>query len=347
MPVTVVVGGQFGGEGKGKVSHFLAQETNATVAIRVGGSNSGHTVIGPSGSPVILRQLPTPALLPNVACVLGAGSYIDIDILFDEISRIGLSKDRLFIDPNAMVVTDKELLEEKNSSLRKNIGSTLSGTGAAVRRRISRDSSVVLARDNERLKPFVRPVVTFLREKLSRNERIIIEGTQGFGLSLLHSEHYPYVTSRDTTAAAFVSEAGLSPLDVDDIVLVIRAFPIRVGGNSGTLPNETTWETVTKESGIEGQITEYTSVTKTVRRVARFDHKLVCQAIMVNHPTRIVLNHLDYIDAAYKLLNESTNKVLEFINKAELVVERRIDYLGFGPASMIDNTLKVKRVNIL
>jgi len=62
---------------------------------------------------------------------------------------------------------------------------------------------------------------------------VIIEGTQGFGLSLLHAADYPYVTSRDTTAAAFVSEAGLSPLDVDDIVLVLRAFPIRVGGNSG------------------------------------------------------------------------------------------------------------------
>ena len=88
-----------------------------------------------------------------------------------------------------------------------------------------------------------------MREHLEAGQRIIIEGTQGFGLSLLHSKYYPFVTSRDTTAAAFVSEAGLSPLDVDDIVLVLRAFPIRVGGNSGPLPNEIDWDTVTSESG--------------------------------------------------------------------------------------------------
>jgi adenylosuccinate synthase len=84
MPVTVVVGGQFGGEGKGKVAHFLAKEMGAKVAVRVGGSNSGHTVIDPFGNAIILRQLPTAAILPNIICMLGAGSYINVSILFDE-----------------------------------------------------------------------------------------------------------------------------------------------------------------------------------------------------------------------------------------------------------------------
>lgn len=69
MPVTVIVGGQFGSEGKGKVAHFFAQEKKAAVAIRVGGPNSGHTVIDSSGSPIVFRQLPTAALLPHVTCV--------------------------------------------------------------------------------------------------------------------------------------------------------------------------------------------------------------------------------------------------------------------------------------
>ena len=71
MPVTVVVGGQFGGEGKGKVAHYLAREMGAKVAVRVGGSNSGHTVIDPAGNALILRQLPTPSILTDVTCVLG------------------------------------------------------------------------------------------------------------------------------------------------------------------------------------------------------------------------------------------------------------------------------------
>jgi len=334
MPVTVVVGGQFGGEGKGKVAHFLSKEMNASVAIRVGGTNSGHTVINPrTEKPLILRQLPTAAILPDVTCVLGAGTYINPEILFEEIIQTGLSPDRLFIDPSAMVVTEQDIREEKDSLLRKSIGSTLSGTGAAVQRRISRDQAVKLAKDDERLQQFIQPVIPYLRDSLSSGERIIIESNQGFGLSLLHSPYYPFATSRDTTAAAFVAEAGLSPMDVDEIVLVIRAFPIRVGGNSGPLLNEIDWETVTKESQRAETLLELTSVTKTRRRIARFDAGIVRQAIMVNRPTHIVLNHLDYLDRS---------KTYDFINNIELLVESQIDYLGFGPTSILDCLSKKK-----
>ena len=89
-----------------------------------------------------------------------------------------------------------------------------------------------------------------LRRLLSSNERVVIEGTQGFGLSLYHGGHYPKATSRDTTAGTFVGEAGLSPLDVDDVKMVIRTFPIRVAGDSGELPNETTWKAVAAEANL-------------------------------------------------------------------------------------------------
>jgi adenylosuccinate synthase len=346
MPVTVVVGGQFGGEGKGKVAHFLAQEMKASIAVRVGGSNSGHTVIDSSGSPIIFRHLPTAAILPNVTCILGAGSYINPDILLMEVFRIGLSPHRLLIDPNAMVVTQRELNEEKNSSLRQSIASTLSGTGAAVSRRISRQPSATFAKDDTRLEPFVRPVVPFMHEHLEAGQRIIVEGTQGFGLSLLHSQYYPFVTSRDTTAAAFASEAGLSPLDVDDVVLVLRAFPIRVGGNSGPLPNEIDWNEVANESGTRDPSIEYTSVTKTIRRVARFDPDIVRQAIMVNRPSRIVLNHLDYIDISCRHKKAATEKTTAYSSHLELLIQRRIDCFGFGPALLATNRKGIKKVKI-
>src|SRR4030042_4533673 len=254
MPVTVIVGGQFGGEGKGKVAHFLAKETKARIPRRGGGVKSGHAVIDSSGSPIIFRHLPTAAVLPDVTCALGAGSYVNPDILLSEVFRIGLPPHRLLIDPNAIIVTERELNEERNSSLRQSIGSTLSGTGAAASKRISREPSTLFAKNERRLEQYVRPVIPVMREHLEAGQRIIIEGTQGFGLSLLHSKYYPYVTSRDTTAAAFVSEAGLSPLDVDDIVLVLRAFPIRVGGNSGPLPHEVEWDTIAQESDSPQQV---------------------------------------------------------------------------------------------
>jgi adenylosuccinate synthase len=335
MPVTVIVGGQYGSEGKGKVAHWLARERLASVAVRTGGPNAGHTVEDVPDHPVVLRQLPTAAFLPDVMCVLGPGSYIDPELLLEEVSKTGLSADRLLIDPNATVITEDDKARERNSTLRASIGSTQSGTGAAVIKRIERRASTELAKDDVRLSQFIAPVAPFLRSQLSSGKRIVLEGTQGFGLSLLHSPIYPYVTSRDTTAAAFVSEAGLSPVDVDEVVLVLRAFPIRVSGNSGPLPNEVDWETVTKESGSQTPIIEYTSVTQRVRRVARFDPEIVRAAIEVNAPTHIVLNHLDYIDYECHERNSPTEKVSQFVEKLELLVGSQIDYLGFSPSSLI------------
>jgi adenylosuccinate synthase len=335
MPVTVIVGGQFGSEGKGKVAHALAQEKHARLAVRVGGSNSGHTVIDPSGNSLVLRQLPTAAILPEVVCVLGAGSYIDADILLNEMEATGLRSDCLRIDPNAAVITEREKQEEASTTLKQAIGSTLSGTGAAVGRRIARVRALRLAKDELRLKPFLSPIPQLLRSRLDRGDRLILEGTQGFGLSLLHSPYYPFVTSRDTTAAAFLSEAGLSPLDVDEVVLVIRAFPIRVGGNSGPLPNEFDWHILSSESGSKSLIQEYTSVTRSLRRVARFDADVVKQAIAVNAPTHIVLNHLDYVDYSCRELNRLCGRATEFVQELESAISAQIDYLGLGPASMV------------
>src|SRR5438270_12795356 len=103
MGVTVVVGGQLGSEGKGKVAQYWASQGRASAVVRVGGSNSGHTGYDRNGSRVVLRQLPTAALLPNVLCVLGAGSYIDVDLLLREIAVSGIEPERLSIDERAAI----------------------------------------------------------------------------------------------------------------------------------------------------------------------------------------------------------------------------------------------------
>ena len=107
MPVSIVVGGQFGSEGKGKVAHYLAQKMEASFAVRCGGPNSGHTVIDPSGKARIFQQLPTAAILPDVKLAICAGSYIDLDILLREIQETGAGPDRLIIDPDAVIITEE------------------------------------------------------------------------------------------------------------------------------------------------------------------------------------------------------------------------------------------------
>ncbi len=337
MPVSIVVGGQYGSEGKGKVAHYLADKMDASFAVRCGGPNSGHTVIDEQGKARIFQQLPTAAILPKVKLAICAGSYVDLDILHREIKETNIDTDRLFIAPDAVIITPELKERETNTDLIERIGSTGSGTGAAVAARINREETLLFARDIPWLKSFISTVPTTLRSALSHKERIIIEGTQGFALSPLHAKHYPYVTSRDTTAAAFLSETGLSPLDVDDVVLTIRAFPIRVAGNSGPLPDEINWEILSNERKHQRLIQEKTSVTKRLRRVAHFNSKIVKNAIITNNPSRIVLNHVDYLHGTL-----DTAKLLarDFVCNIEKELNRDINLLGFGPESKMHNNNK-------
>src|SRR5829696_5299886 len=100
--VTVVVGGQYGSEGKGKVAQYLAAELNAAAVIRIGGSNSGHTGFAGDGERRVLRQLPTAALLVDPPlCVIGPGSYVDPELLLAEVAATGIPADRLVVDEKA------------------------------------------------------------------------------------------------------------------------------------------------------------------------------------------------------------------------------------------------------
>ena len=328
MPVTVVVGAQFGSEGKGKVALLLTERHCADAVVRIGGSNSGHTGYAADGQKHILRHLPTAAILPDVMCVLGPGSYIDAEALGRDMDETGLDGSRLAIDPQAIVIGNDNKSSECDAELGQRIGSTESGTGAAVLDRISRKDEVQWARDHPYVGYFVRPTLPLLRTILSAGKRVIIEGTQGFGLSNLHTRHYPYATSRDTTASAFVAEAGLSPVDVDSVVLVVRSFPIRVGGNSGPLRFETDWELVGDLCGKPG-LCEYSSVTQSIRRVGHFDSSVVRDAIHTNAPTEMVLNHADYFAP------EGHNVECERrINNLERQIRRNFDWLGFSPSKL-------------
>ena len=124
----------------------------------------------------------------------------------------------------------------------------------------------------------------------------------------------------------------MSPMNVDEVVLVIRTFPIRVGGASGPLTAEVDWDTVTAESGYSTAICEYTTVTQRIRRVARFEAEVVKRAILHNRPTCIALNHLDYIDAACASTGRVTGRAVDFVETAERSLGARISLLGLGPA---------------
>lgn len=343
MAVTIVVGGQFGSEGKGKVcAEIVRRDPKTAAVVRVGGTNSGHTAVDAYGRTLVLRQLPAGLAGGAVMAILPPGSYIDLAVLRSEINELRLPPDRLFISPMARVITEEHRRWEALSELGETIGSTQSGTGAAVVAMAARGAknialTGVQARDIAELRPYLRDTTHYLRTLLDKGKRVVIEGTQGFGLSLLHGGYWPNATSRDTSAAGLLSEAGLSPLDVDDITLVLRYHPIRVAGNSGPLLNETTWEQVQRKSGRVDRLIEYTTVTKKVRRIAQFDPELVRKAIEINRPTRIVLNHIDYIDPCASD-GVFSAKIRDSIGDVEMAIGRRIDWFGVSPAMIIDRS---------
>lgn len=295
MPATIVVGGQYGSEGKGKVVALLAGRAESPWIVRCGGPNSGHTVTI-NGSEVALRQIPSCTEPERAILCVAAGCAIDEEVILREIDLLRIDQARVIIDPRAVLVRDED--REAEARELERIASTCSGTGSALLRRMSRRADVLLARDSKRLanRCRIETVAPLLHHALEMGNDILVEGTQGFGLSLLHGFDYPFVTSRDTTAAGFAMEVGLSPRSIDKIVLVIRTFPIRVGGTSGPFSNEITWEDIRVLSGAPKAKPEFTSVTKRLRRVARFDMAAVKTACRYNCPTSVAVMGLDRLD---------------------------------------------------
>lgn len=339
MPISIVVGGQFGSEGKGKVALEIVRRSEGPVTVtRVGGPNSGHTAYGRDGKKWALRQMPAACIDRDVDVVFPAGSYLDLDILLREIEQLDYPRDRIHISKYANVITDEQKAWEKDADLIGAIGSTGSGVGAAVMASVAREAKnfpfvAVHAEHNGRVEQYRRDTTTLLHDKLLQGERIVIEGSQGFGLSLLDGGHWPKATARSTTAAAALAEAGLSPRYVDDVTMVLRSFPIRVAGKSGPLVGETTWADIARGSGRKDDIREYTTVTHKERRVGVFDPVLVRRALAANAPHRLVLNHLDYIGSDREL-SQPSSKVREFISFVEKSIGWNVDWFGFSPLSV-------------
>jgi adenylosuccinate synthase len=311
--VDVIVGGMYGSEGKGHIAAYLANDYE--ILVRVGGPNAGHTVSSSSGV-YTYHQLPSGARDTNAKLLLGPGMTIFVTDLLKEIAECKITPERLFIDPQAMIIEDDDFASEEE--LKKNIASTGRGSGAAAARRIllrGKRGAVQLARNIPELRPYVGDkapyrgaIVTHLETAYREGQSILLEGTQGSGLSLFHGL-YPYVTSRDTNVAGCLAEAGISPSRVRRILMVVRPTPIRVGDpdggkeTSGPLKHAVTFAEVAIHAGLDpDEITklEITSTTKRPRRVGWFEWDQFRNACVLNAPTDIVLTFADYLNAANK-----------------------------------------------
>src|SRR6266571_511165 len=343
--VDVIVGGQYGSEGKGQIVDYLADDYD--IIVRVGGPNAGHTVPEGEGT-FVYHMLPSGARTHQVHLVLGPGMVVNPIKLMEEIAKCNVDVSKLTIDPNVMVITAKDV--ETEEKLVRDIGSTGSGVGAATARRIMdrRLQGVKLARDIDELDPYTsRKAIDVLSEALAHNKRVLIEGTQGTGLSLYHGE-YPHVTSRDTIVAGCLSEAGIAPMRVRRVIMVCRTYPIRVknpeGGSSGRLSQEINWQIISKRSEIplkELEEHERGSTTGRLRRVGEFDWKLLQESSFLNGPTDIALTFADYLsnkNAKAFRFDQLEPSTIQFIEEIERVSGAPVTLIatGLGERHVID-----------
>ncbi len=345
--VDIVIGGQFGSEGKGQVAAYLAPEYDCLV--RVGGPNAGHKVFN-YPEPDVFHIIPSgTSKARNSKLILGPGTVVYVPTLLSEISKYGLDPDRLIIDENVTVISEKD--RQREEKLDK-IGSTRKGVGAATARNLLEDR-LGESRKNKidsiaQLKPFVGSAHEEYEKINSAGKKILLEGTQGTFLSLYHG-FYPYVTSRDTTVSGCLSEAGIGINRVRKIVMVTRRYPIRVQnpmhGTSGPFHSEEiTLEEVNKRSGYpleELREIEKTSTTKRQRRIAEFNWALFRKACELNTPTDIAFTFSDYItydNQQARRFDQLSKETTKFIDELERCAEVPVSLIAtrFSNRSIID-----------
>lgn len=343
--VTVVVGGQFGSESKGAACAHLAatdvSDGGRHVAVRVGGSQAGHTAYDGQGRRWALRHVPVAAVKdPTAQLYIGRGSEVDLEVLRGEIDALeeaGIPViDRLYLDPSATIIEQKHKDAEAALKLNARLGSTAKGVGAARSDRILRRAH--LMRDlagTVGLRDRVTDAADGISMELTTGAHVVIEGVQGYGLGL-HTRYYPKCTSSDADAVTFLAMAGLSPWgpEVGDlqVLIVVRPYPIRVAGDSGPLEGETTWEAL----GLEP---EYTTVTKKVRRVGQWDPELVRDAVFANGGpaanVRLAVGMVDQVfpEAAGKGDSELPEPADRWIRARGDEVAAEVAMFGTGPDS--------------
>lgn len=342
--VDVLVGGEYGSEGKGHVASHLAREYD--LLVRVGGPNAGHKVFQ-DPVPYTHHQLPSGTRFSEARLLIGPGAVINAEKLLKEIADCKVDAERLSIDPQVMIISKDDIAAEDR--LVKSIGSTGQGVGSATARRILNrgEDDTRLARHISELKPFIRPACVVLDKAFSDRKRVFVEGTQGTGLSLYHGQ-YPHVTSRDTTVAGCLSEAGISPTRVRRVIMVVRSYPIRVQdpskSTSGPMSQELNWKEISRRSGVpypELKKTEKTSTTDRKRRVGEFDWELLRRAASLNCPTDVALTFSDYVsieNRKARRFEQLSVETIRFIEEIERVAGAPVSLIStcFESRSIID-----------
>ena len=326
MPCTIVVGAQWGDEGKGKIIDILARDADIIVRFQ-GGNNAGHTVVV-GDEEFILHLIPSGILHKGKLCIIGNGVVIDPQALLNEINMLrekGIEVDgNLLISEGAHVIFPyHKVIDKKHGTI---IGTTGRGIGPcyvdkmtrcgirtidlvnkdSLRRKLQANLEKSLEFDMEkiyteylnyakRIKKYFCNTSLVLNEAIAKGKRILFEGAQGTLLDIDHGT-YPYVTSSNAVAGGALTGTGVGPTKIDKVIGVMKAYTTRVG--EGPFPTEFR-QLLMEKIRCKGK--EFGATTGRPRRCGWFDAVIAGHAVMVNGLTEIVVTKLDVLDEIQKI----------------------------------------------
>jgi adenylosuccinate synthase len=325
MPCTVIVGAFWGDEGKGKIISYLALKDKLDFCVRTGSVNAAHTV-WMEGKRYALHMVPAAFLHDKCRLLIGAGANVHVARFLEEVELTKV-KGRMGVDQQASIIEEKHSVQDKTSAHLKGLGTTGWGVGPALEERVRRTAK--LAKDIPELQPYLADVATEINEGIDAGKNVLLEGTQGFMLSLFYGT-YPYVTGRDTGAAAICSEAGVGPTKIDDVLIVYKSFMTRVG--AGPLPGE-----LTKEEAMKRGWFETAAGTGRDRRSAPFDFELAKKAAKIDGATHAAVTKLDSLFhkcRGARTFSALPDEAKKFIKEVENRTGISVVLIGTGPEAL-------------
>ena len=311
----VVIGAQWGDEGKGKIVDYLAEDAKYVCRF-AGGANAGHTIVV-DGKKYALHQVPSGILYSDKTVFLGSGMVVDPEALFKELEMLsenGINwEGRVFISDRAHIVLPcyREIDKKRDSERKQPIGTTGRGRGTAYSQKSERDGirladldwdykiNALDKADKDFLAPYIERLLAMRVDIAAkmweiRKENILFEGAQGAMLDL-DSGTYPFVSSGASCAAGASSGAGIGPRALDKIYGVFKAYETRVG--NGPMPTEFNSETESELCDyVRNTGNEFGVTTGRARRCGYLDLVALRYACRVNSIDSLVLTHLDVYD---------------------------------------------------
>jgi len=325
VPCTVIAGGFWGDEGKGKIISYLALKDRLDFCVRTGSVNAAHTIWF-EGKRYALHMVPGGFVTEKCRLLIAAGANVHVAQFLREVEETSV-KNRIGVDSQASIIEEKHSTEDKASGYLKGLGTTGWGVGPAIEERVRRTAK--LAKDIPELKPYLADVAKETNQAIDADKKVVLEGTQGLLLSLFHGT-YPYVTGRDTSASAICSEAGVGPTKVDQVVLVFKSFVTRVG--TGPLPDE-----MSKEEAIKRGWFETAAGTGRDRRSAPFSFELARKAAMINGATHLAVTKLDCVFPecqGVRTYERLPVEAKQFIERIEYETNVPVSLIGTGPDAL-------------